>query len=182
VNDGTSEGEDAMPRSRRARPVVALTAAAVLVAAGGCAGPAAQDLPGCVILDNLREQAVGQVTSELGGPYPSIGDSSTYVHSLYGADGAAVATVYGKTNVRLRMADGGLLEYVDEQIRFGDGTVQSQGYYEVGAAAGAQGQFLPMIGADGVFRDKLGRRTFRPLTAGQTATTTVKLCPAGMLK
>lgn len=156
-----------------------LAAAAVLVATGSCARPAAQNLPGCVILTDLREQAVGQVVSELAGPYPDVGDSSTYVHRLYGADQALTATVYGKTNVRLRLPDGGLLEYVDEQIEFGDGTVRSQGYYEVGSA---QGQFLPMIGTDGVFRDKLGRRTFRPLAAGQTATTTVKLCPAGMLK
>jgi hypothetical protein len=170
-------------RSRRAWVVALLGAVVVLFATTSCAGQAMpQDLPGCVVLDHMGEQAVGEVVSTLGGSYPSVGDSATYVHRLYDASGATAATVYGKSNVRLRMVDGDLLENVDEQIRFADGTVQAQGYYELGAAARGRDQFLPMIGTDGVFRDKLGRRTFHPLTAGQTADTAVKLCPADMLK
>ncbi|MTD58853.1 allene oxide cyclase barrel-like domain-containing protein [Amycolatopsis pithecellobii] len=154
-------------------------ASAVLaMVSASCAAPAAQELPGCVVLDGLREQSIGQVNNTLGGPYPAIGDSATYVHQLHDHGGNQVATIHGKTNVRLRMADGGLLEFFDERIEFGDGTVLAQGYYERGAGA----QFLPLIGTAGVFRDKLGRRTFEPLDAAGSATTTFTLCPAGILK
>jgi hypothetical protein len=168
--------------SLRTRAAWASAVAAVVLGTTACAAQPAQDLPGCVVLDNLRERVVGQVVNPMGGPYPSIGDSATYVHQLYDADGSRVATVYGESNVRLRLADGGLLEYVDETIDFDDGTVRSQGYYELGDAAGTSDQYLPVIGTDGVFRDKLGRRPFVPLAAGQSGTTSLSLCPAGILK
>lgn len=177
------------PRSARRRGPVRLLAAAVLVAGTVSCGSAASSTgdPGCVVLNDLEEKTVGEVTTSLAVGRPRegsavIGDGSAYVRHLFGPGAEQVATVYGTSHVRRRMSNGHLLGYVDERIEFADGTVSAQGFYDLTAAMAGTSQYVPTIGLTGGFRDKMGRRTLHAVEGRGRSDTTIRMCPAGMLK
>ncbi|MFF9351708.1 hypothetical protein [Streptomyces sp. NPDC014734] len=143
--------------------------------------------PGCVVLRDLEERAVGEVTTSLAGAppldrSPKLGDGSAYVRHLYGSGAEPTATVYGTSHVRRRMPNGHLLGYVDERIEFPDGTVTAQGFYDLTAAMAGTSQYVPTIGLTGSFRDKMGRRTFHTVARDGEFSADIEMCPAGMLK
>ncbi len=171
------------PGSARQARMTALFAVLLLtpctVSCGGRSTPEA--LPGCVVLDNLTEQFTATVQSQLASaPSGGIGDSSVSVGRLYST--ATSAKVYGENYVRMRLSDGHLLGYANDLIEFGDGTVQAQGFYDLTNADAGQQEFIPTIGTTGVFRNKLGRFTFRTEQAGKQFSASIEMCPAGILK
>ncbi|MCX4638591.1 hypothetical protein OG301_34705 [Streptomyces platensis] len=173
---------------RRRRAAGLLSVALLLTGTVSC-GSATTSTgdPGCVVLRDLQERAVGKVTTSLTGTLPQdrsprLGDGSAYVRHLYGAEAEPTATVYGTSHVRRRMPNGHLLGYVDERIEFADGTMSAQGFYDLTAAMAGASQYVPTIGLTGSFRDKMGRRTFHTVAQGGKFSAGIEMCPAGMLK
>jgi len=135
--------------------------------------------PGCNLYDHLTEKITSLSLNELGGKYPSLGDSATYVTYLYYADGKKMGTVYGKANVPATLPNGDLLEYSEEVIQLDGGTIDSQGLYDITKGFAGEWQFLPAIGSSGAFKDKLGRRSFHIIKVGESLDASIEVCPVG---
>ncbi|MEY9946413.1 hypothetical protein [Kitasatospora sp. GAS1066B] len=170
------------PRAPRRWAAVLLGVVALAAGTVSCGSRAAepQARPGCITMKNLREQQIGEVAGPLGGSTPGVGDSGVYLRELYDGGTSPAATVYGAGGVQLRQSDGHLLAYADEQIVFDDGTVQAQGFYDLTDATAGGSQYIPTIGATGVFHNKAGRLTFRTVQPGREFSAEIQMCPTGM--
>ncbi|QMU71580.1 hypothetical protein [Streptacidiphilus sp. P02-A3a] len=143
--------------------------------------PQSAPAQGCITMKGMTEGIIDGSVQDLGGPYPeSIGGSSTYLDYLYDSSGKKVATVYGKANVSLRLKNGDLAEYSDEQIEFADGVIQTQGFYDITAAAKkGTWEYLPAIGVSGRYQGMVGQRHFEITQLGKSLNGWIQLCLPG---
>jgi hypothetical protein len=158
--------------------------AAVAVAASGCESPgpaAAAPSPGCAVWQGLTEKVLGTTVNELGGPYPSQGNSSAYVAELYGADGAKVGSIAGRTDISRRLLDGRLQEHAVETIELPGGVITAQGVYDAAAKLAGDRVRTGLVGTAGGYLGHLGDRYARA-TAGGESRVDLELCPPGMLR
>lgn len=169
----------------RTRAVLLTVACAAVVCADQTPGAAREQppAPSCLSMQNLSEKIIDGSERDLGGPYPfSVGGSSTYLDRLYDAGGAQVATVYGKANVPMKLANGDMVEYSDERVEFADGVVETEGFYDITQAGAGVWQYLPAVGISGRYKDMLGKRHFRITKLGASLSGWIELCPAGAAK
>lgn len=156
-------------------PLVAVTAALLTGSATSSAAPP----QGCVVLDDLSETIVDGTENELGGPFPSVGDSGTYLDRLHDRSGNQVGTVYGLINVPFALPDGDLVEHSDERIDLPDGSVEAAGLFNVTQADGHKAwQFLPLVGTSGRYRGMVGKRHFQILEFRHSLNARIEMCPA----
>jgi hypothetical protein len=141
---------------------------------------AADPPQGCVVLDNLSEEIVGGTETEEGGPWPSVGDSGTYVDYLYDKDNKKIGTVFGEINVPFARPDGHLMEWAHERIELVGGAIEVQGMFDVTRAESEHTwEFGPAVGVSGGYREKVGRRYFRIVEFRKKLDAKIELCPAG---
>ncbi|WP_103337399.1 allene oxide cyclase barrel-like domain-containing protein [Amycolatopsis sp. CA-126428] len=165
---------------RRIVPPVLLSAALTLAAASGVPGSAAPQVSeGCVVIDNLSETIVDGTENELGGPFPSVGDSGTYLDRLYDPAGKPAGTVYGLINVPFALPGGDLIEHSDERIELPEGTIEAAGLFNVTQAERKVWQFLPLVGTGGRYQGMVGKRHFQILEFRHSLNARIEMCPAG---
>jgi hypothetical protein len=138
---------------------------------------AAQPPPGCVVLDNLTEKIVGGTETEVGGPWPSVGDSGTYVDYLYDPDGKQVGTIYGKIAVLYARPDGHLMQWADERIELAGGVIEVQGIFDVTQAETGTWEYGPAVGTSGGYKEKVGKRWFQIVEFRKRLNAKIELCP-----
>jgi hypothetical protein len=175
----------------RTRAVLSLTVCAALFCVDqvpGAAGvPVSGQAPtvGCLTLTNMTEEIVDGSVNNLGGPDPypfSVGGSATYLDRLYDSAGTKVATLYGKANIPMRLANGNMVEYSDERIEFADGVLETAGFYDITQGEKGIWQYLPAVGISGRYQDMLGKRHFQITKLGKSLNGWIELCPAGSAK
>lgn len=168
-----------MPARRVALSVLATAAVTLALAAGSGAPSSAAQRDGCVAVDNLSETIVDGTENELGGPFPSVGDSGTYLDRLYDPAGKLAGTVYGLISVPYKLPNGDLIEHADERITLPDGTFEAAGLFNVTQAEQKVWQFLPLVGTGGRYQGMVGKRYFQILEFRHSLNARVEMCPAG---
>ncbi|MEV6802722.1 hypothetical protein AB0M91_30930 [Micromonospora rifamycinica] len=173
-------------RAPWSRVAAAFSAASLTVVLTGCAEEMTADSvaekarnppSGCVVLDNLTERIIGGTQTELGGEFPSVGDSGTYLDYLYDSSGRQVATVFGEVSVLYQRPDGHIMEWARESIELEGGTVTAQGIFDVTEARTGVWASAPAIGTSGKFREKVGSRWFQIVEFGSRLNARIELCP-----
>jgi hypothetical protein len=133
----------------------------------------------CHVLDGLTEKIVDVSINPLSGPYPAIGDSSTYLTYLYDGSGKHIGTVYGEANIPGHLPNGDVAEYSAETITLPGGTIETEGIYDITLGATGHWQFLPAIGISGDYRGELGKREFLIVKAAAQLEVNIELCEPG---
>jgi len=167
-------------------PIVA-TAMMIMLAMGtaSCAtASSADDItalhppPGCDIFNNLTEEIASVSYTNVGGKFPSVGDSATYLDYLIDSHHKLVGTVFGELTVMYRKSNGDKIELGHETIKLPGGDVEVQGLFDVTRADKHIWVYGPAIGVSGGFRGKLGKRWFKIIKVGRLLKARLELCPA----
>lgn len=143
------------------------------IAATSATSPPAR---GCDIFKNLTEKFESESEDTAFGPYPSVGDSSAYITYLFDSKGTKIGTVYGESNVSYRQPDGDIIEYTGETIDLPGGTVKTAGFFDINKGLKGIWEYLPVLGVSGIYRGKLGRRSFQIVKPGILLNAEIELC------